>query len=136
MSKQINSLQIRLFAFLTTVSADAKANSKERILEETGRKGWRKFKCGHTEFEMLVGYSSGENQQAVGHTNLQHESCYGFREGNVFSLFHLELVNNPPPITLPTLQLNNKGGSVSKCNFKQISKMCALRQRCLGTRTR
>ena len=97
-SKQINPLQIRLFAFLTTVSADAKANSKkERILEETGRKGWRKFKCGHTEFEMLVGYSSGENQQAVGNTNLQHELCYGFKEGNVFSLFHLELVNNPPP---------------------------------------
>ena len=82
MSKQINSLQMRLFAFLKTVSGDAKANSKkERILEETGRKGWRKFNFGHTEFEMLVRYSSGENQQAVGNSNLQYESCYGFRDG-------------------------------------------------------
>lgn len=98
MNKQINSLQMRLFVFLKTVSGDAKANSKkERILEGTGRKGWRKFKFGHTEFEMLVRYSSGENQQAVGNSNLQYESCYGFREGNVFSLFHLELVNNSPP---------------------------------------
>ena len=36
---------------------------------------------GHTEFEMLVRYSSGENQQAVGNSNLQYESCYGFRDG-------------------------------------------------------
>lgn len=98
MNKQINSLQMRLFVFLKTVSGDAKANSKkERILEGTGRKGWCKFKFGHTEFEMLVRYSSGENQQTVGNSNLQYESCYGFREGNVFSLFHLELVNNSPP---------------------------------------
>ena len=61
MNKQINSLQMRLFVFLKTVSGDAKANSKkERILEGTGRKGWCKFKFGHTEFEMRTRGPDGE----------------------------------------------------------------------------